>query len=1247
MRKLFFPFVLVLFLVHGSQVVYSQNYKEISRTQKKVLTKLSDKLKDNYKLNHERVLALAKEKKWEVFKVNKDGSIMGLQGVDSKGYPIYLITNNLSSAATLQTDALWPGGSTGFNLKGSKSSLAGKIAIWDGSQVLGTHQEFAGRIKNGDNTSSYESHTTHVAGTLIASGINPSAKGMAFAAPDLYSYDFFNDDAEMAKAAADRGLLLSNHSYGNIAGWRFNSDRAGTNQDPQWEWWGQEGQFEDYKFGSYTSFATNWDKIAFNAPYYLIVKSAGNNRNQTGPNIGQAYYQRNDQGTFKLVNQRVAGAISNNDSYDILSTTSNAKNILVVGAIQPLTNGKYNQPSDVILAPFSSWGPTDDGRIKPDVVSLGINVLSTSSAANDAYAIMDGTSMAAPAVTGTALLLQEHYSNLNNNNFMRSATLKGLIIHTADEAGNAPGPDYQNGWGLVNAKRAALLISNNNNQGSLIQERSLNQGEKYQFQVIASGTEPLAATIAWTDPDATPTADGIVNSKDLKLINDLDIRITSANNTFAPWILDPANPANPATTGDNFRDNIEKIFIAASQPGEVYTITVSHKGTLKNGKQDYSIIVSGVGGKSYCTSAGLSPTGSRITNVFMGRINNNTAGLCTGYSNFSNLSTSIEPSQVLPLSITTGNCGSANPSIVKVFVDWNSNGSFDDAGELVSTNPNIAPGSTINTTITAPNNITIGKTVRMRIILQEGTDPNSVISCGSYASGETEDYAIAIVPPSNDIAVTALVNPDNNSCQNNNQNVTVRITNEGTLTQSNIPVSTVLSDATGALKTFTGIIAGPLSRGAAINFTFPETFSSIGGHNYTFTTTANLSGDQIGSNNTLIQTVVTNPVPSPPLLSAAICDDVPGNVLLQASTTSGTTFWYDSPTATNPIAAGNKAMTTTNATVLYGALNDFSGSVGPVNKSVFGFTGSAYNQFSPSVKITALAPIELEKARLYIGHSGIINFSVTNEKTGEEVSSVSLNVTATRKPEALGAQLVDPTDTGTVYNLNLKIPVPGNYLINISYDKDATILRNNANVNGYPFQISGVMSITGNTASTGPLNYYYYFYDMKVKALGCISPREAVSVNKPLITLVNGELVSNQLGNNQWYLNGRLIEKATDSHYKPEHSGTYQVKVEGECTSSSNEINYTRPDIPSNIDMKLFPVPAADLFTLQFNAWETSNLEVRILDINGKVILRETGENFSGLYSKTYRLDDYATGVYLVDVKINTKDYIQKFTVVK
>ncbi|WP_315819617.1 S8 family serine peptidase [Paraflavitalea speifideaquila] len=458
---------------------------------------------------------VAKERNWPLSFKGKLGDLVVLTGIDGEGYPLYTSTeSNVVAAGTIGTSRLWAGGSTGLNLSGSSASVQGKLGVWDGGRARPTHVELTGRINNKEGVP-VNDHTTHVSGTLIASGINPRAKGMAFGFQGLVVYDFVNNISEMLTESGNN-MLISNHSYGTISGWY--------NTGSRWEFRGQFNANEDYKFGYYSEEAQVWDSIAYNAPFHLIVKSAGNNRNQGGPAVGQPYWRFNSSGTLVDAGTRPAG-ISSNNSYDIIPTSGTAKNILTVGAIDPLPSG-YSRPQDVTISDFSSWGPTDDGRIKPDVVADGVEVFSSVGGSDNAYDIYSGTSMASPSTAGSLILLQEYYAQLHGGTFMRSATLKALAIHTADEAGAAPGPDYVYGWGVVNTAKAAGLITGANNGNTiLIRENTLLNNVPQSFDVVASGKGILSATLCWTDPKGIPHTVAI-NNPVLKLIHDLDIRIT-------------------------------------------------------------------------------------------------------------------------------------------------------------------------------------------------------------------------------------------------------------------------------------------------------------------------------------------------------------------------------------------------------------------------------------------------------------------------------------------------------------------------------------------------------------------------------------------------------------------------------------------------------------------------------------------------------------------------------------------------
>ncbi|MRS61285.1 S8 family serine peptidase [Larkinella terrae] len=1140
---------------------------------------MSQSLQQNRQSSYLRAVEIARNRRIPLRQERSDGTVLILSDIDERGNLLFNATTSATRAGnTTRTSALYSGGTLGLSLSGNSASVRDKLGIWDGGKVRSTHVELTGRVTQQDSVKTIVNHPTHVAGIMIGQGVNERTRGMAFGA-NLKAYDFDNDNAEIAAAATD--LLLSNHSYNFIAGWSFNADRAG---DLKWEWWGDTtiSVTEDYKFGIYNAGARNLDRIAVAAPYYLMVKSAGNTHGLNGPGAGIAYWIGSSNTMSKT-------ARNNQNGYDQISTDCNAKNILSVGAVSSISTD-YAQPSDVRLASFSSWGPTDDGRIKPDLVGVGVSVLSAGSANDNAYSTLSGTSMAAPNVSGSLLLLQEYYAQLHNGQLMRASTLKGLALHTTDEAGDAPGPDYRFGWGLLNVEKAARVIGNTD-KSHVLEERTLNQGEKQTVQLVASGRGPLVVTICWTDPEAAALTSSVanLNNRSPRLVNDLDIRVTDGAQTRQPWVLDPANPANAATRGDNIRDNVEQILIADAIPGKTYTLTISHKNTLLNGKQDFALIVSGTGGTAYCISAATSTGTANIDRVRFGTIDQAGNSGCQTYTDFTNVTASVSIGQKLPLDITIGSCGENRPTITKVFIDWNLDGDFDDTDELVATSAVLTTSGTFSTTVTTPGGLTDGQFTRLRIVTVATADAGAVQACGAYANGETQDYQVRFVRPQNDVGISALLSPQNGFCNQTDIQVAVSIRNYGSTEQRNIPVSVQILAPFGTtvanLRDTLKVALGP-SQEAQLILRGQAEFKTATA--YRFTIQSRLAADQNTANDELIKILTTSAAISDQgSFSVSACDN---SAVSLRNTGSGTAFWYDAPTGGNLIGAGNQAtaLSVPASGIYYAALNQFSGVVGPATKQAFG--GGTYSgNFGPQPILATQVPIVLESARLYIGSAGRITFTV-QKPDGAPISSVTLDVTPTRSANTpigtppAGQQSDDPTDPGAEYLLNLAIPEPGVYTIAIAYEDGASIFRSNLGVTGFPFQIPGVVSLKGSLFNNDTLTTaYYYLYDLRVKATGCPSSARVAVTPKPGAAVVavvtpdgspdicRGTSVvlraKDVVGYSyQWFLNGQAVSGATSASLAVANAGSYSVRASGECppaTSAAVVVTVKDPQPPT------------------------------------------------------------------------------------
>lgn len=535
----------ILALLFSVNISFAQTKEERAKITSEYdqvkLSELQKQFKEEEDIKKTKVESWARANKKPIL-TTINGNNAQIVDISSDGKPIYQVQENIISAKTSRANLLHSGGSTGLNLNG-ENMIAG---LWDLGYARPTHQEFDGpggnnRVTSVDGTSGgVNSHHTHTVGTICAYGANANAKGTAPRAK-VNDHNWDNDLSE-ATTEASNGLLVSNHSYGySLSG------------------------LPDAQIGAYDTEASNWDNLMFNAPYYIACESAGNDGNDSSSN---------------------ASPLGGNSSYDKLNGRKTTKNGLSVANGFAATLNADGSFVSMTIGSYSSQGPTDELRIKPDITAYGGGdsnvVFSSDSPSDTAYTTMAGTSMASPSVVGCILLLQQHYHNVKGV-FMKAATAKGLILHTADDSGTV-GPDPRFGWGLINAKKAAETISNTATN-SVVKELTLQNAQTYSLVVNATGG-PLYASISWTDRKGAVNV--ALNSGTTRLINDLDIRVTQNATISTPWKLTGVTTNGK---GDNTVDPFERVDVAS--PSGSYTITVTHKGTLTGGSQNFSLIVTG------------------------------------------------------------------------------------------------------------------------------------------------------------------------------------------------------------------------------------------------------------------------------------------------------------------------------------------------------------------------------------------------------------------------------------------------------------------------------------------------------------------------------------------------------------------------------------------------------------------------------------------------------------------------------
>lgn len=455
-----------------------------------------------------------------------------------------------------------------YNLSGAGIN----VGVWEATEtatngfgVLANHESLTGRVTV-EEASNASNHATHVAGTIASSGVTAGTEGMAPAA-GLSSYGSGSDATEMTAARLSAGgagdplpILISNHSYGIGIGW----NNQGTQfTQPQ------------AQFGQYTNLSAGFDNVVVGTDL-VVVKSAGNHRND----------QWNGVSTDPSIPNPVPGRDCTQNGFavdaDCLSPRAVAKNIITVGAVTP----------GGAIAGFSSFGPTDDGRIKPDLMANGTQVDSTGAAGTSDAFQNQGTSMATPAVSGVAALLLEEAED--QSLALSAAAVKAILINTAQDVpagvGQAQnGPDYATGWGIVDAQAAVDLIRRPAGPG-VAQETLAAAGAAGAYTqafIVPSGAPDMRVTLAWTDPAGSTTA-----AQNLpRLVNDLDLRlIDPTGNTVQPWALNPANPgaAAVANGGDDTLNNVEQVFVAGPAEG-IWQVQVTAKTTSFAGPQDFAI----------------------------------------------------------------------------------------------------------------------------------------------------------------------------------------------------------------------------------------------------------------------------------------------------------------------------------------------------------------------------------------------------------------------------------------------------------------------------------------------------------------------------------------------------------------------------------------------------------------------------------------------------------------------------------
>ena len=410
-----------------------------------------------------------------------------------------------------------------------------------GSRVVGSYDV----IGDGSTADMHSGHGTHVACSVLGDGYRGGYRGVARSA-ELYFQAMENDNTGNFQSPSLNYLL--NTAYNANA-------RIHTNS------WGSSAASEQGKYNSETEDvddrANYYDKYYASREGLTVLFAAGND----GPDTGT------------------------------VSPPATAKNVISVGNHQ----NRYNGAPDTVWS-GSSRGPTEDGRIKPDLVAPGAYVRScraqeaadtgTSTWSNTHYLEYTGTSMATPNAAGAATLIREYLIEIAQRPSPQGALIKALMVLGAQDIGGRDVPNDDEGWGRVNLRNT---LAPPGGQGIWVDDRSYlsrsGTSKTYSFNITQS-TGALKAVLTWSDERGSRFSTA-------QLVNDLDLVLQAPDGTEYLG-NDFANGRSVTGGARDTVNNLEVALIDNAQQG-VWTVTVNNAQHSGSSSQPYAIAVMGHG----------------------------------------------------------------------------------------------------------------------------------------------------------------------------------------------------------------------------------------------------------------------------------------------------------------------------------------------------------------------------------------------------------------------------------------------------------------------------------------------------------------------------------------------------------------------------------------------------------------------------------------------------------------------------
>ena len=397
--------------------------------------------------------------------------------------------------------------------------------------------------------------------------------------------------------------------------------------------------------------------------------------------------------------------------------------------------------------------------------------------------------------------------------------------------------------------------------------------------------------------------------------------------------------------------------------------------------------------------------------------------------------------------------------------------------------------------------------------------------------------------------------------------------------------------------------------------------------------TVTLQATNANGNDSEVKTsyITVNKPAGPTVTSAQRCGT---GVLDLSASGSGSLDWYDAATNGNKVNTGTSYSPNLTSTTTFYVESNTLGTEQSVGMTAKTADGAYYTNTSRWAQVfDAITPLTIKTVKVYAGAAGNRTIWLANS-SGTVIDSVTVNV----------------PNGESVVTLNLNVPAGTGW--QLGGQANCNLWRDGGGAT-YPYTISNLISITGNTAGSTATTYYYYFYDWKVQAEGCISSRTPVTgtinaiPSKPTVNVNGVELTSSANSGNQWYLNGNAINGATGKTYTCTENGAYKVKVtENDCSNESDVTNVTTVGIADINADNLFiaiPNPNNGIFTVTVNSTENQFNKLSVFNLLGKEIMSDIISNNN--YKKVINLEGLTKGIYLVKISGASQTLFKKVVI--